>query len=95
MRQMMSVAEFQIVSGLGRTKIHEIMNAGLITRKKFGRRTLITKESAESFLGVKIDLPDHMSSRTETPPNAAEPKEINPKQTEPLTVTRTPPSQVR
>ena len=95
MRQMMSVAEFQIVSGLGRTKIHEIMNAGLITRKKFGRRTLITKESAERFLGVKIDLPDHMTSQTEPRPHAAEPEDITPKQAKPLTVTLTRPSQVR
>lgn len=72
MRKMMTVAEFQIVSGLGRTKIHEIMNAGLIDRKKFGRRTLITKESAEAFLGVKIDLPNHIAEASPLQTNRIE-----------------------
>ncbi|MCD1589684.1 excisionase [Qipengyuania citrea] len=38
-------------TGLGRTKINDLMNDGTLVRKKMGRRTLITVESIERLLG--------------------------------------------
>lgn len=46
-----SVAQAMRATGLGRTKINELMNDGTLVRKKLGRRTLISVESIERLLG--------------------------------------------
>tara|TARA_R110000751_G_scaffold2018_8_gene8929 strand:+ start:279114 stop:279794 length:681 start_codon:yes stop_codon:yes gene_type:complete len=46
-----SVAQAMRATGLGRTKINELMNEGTLVRKKLGRRTLITVESIERLVG--------------------------------------------
>ena len=45
------VSEFCRLFGLGRTKAYELINAGVLTRVKVGRRSLITMESADRLLG--------------------------------------------
>lgn len=47
-----SVAQAMQSTGLGRTKINELMNDGMLVRKKAGRRTLITLESIERLVGA-------------------------------------------
>lgn len=49
-----SVAQAMQVTGLGRTKINELMNDGTLARKKLGRRTLISLEGIERLVGSKI-----------------------------------------
>ena len=46
-----SVAQAMHVTGLGRTKINELMKDGTLVRKKIGRRTLITIESINRLIG--------------------------------------------
>lgn len=45
-----SVEEVSVVTGIGRTKVYEAINSGLLTAKKFGKRTIILKDDLESFL---------------------------------------------
>lgn len=49
-----SVAQTMQVTGLGRTKINELMNDGTLVRRKMGRRTLIAVESIERLVGSRI-----------------------------------------
>lgn len=49
-----SVAQAIQATGLGRTKINELMNDGTLVRKKTGRRTLITVESIERLVGTTV-----------------------------------------
>ena len=48
-----SVAQAMRATGLGRTKINELMNEGTLVRKKVGRRTLVTVESIERLVGAR------------------------------------------
>ena len=45
-----SVDELPAVTGLGKTRLYELMNSGAITARKAGRRTLILREDVEAFL---------------------------------------------
>lgn len=45
-----SVEEVSTVTGIGRTKIYEAINMGLLVAKKYGKRTIILKNDLESFL---------------------------------------------
>lgn len=49
-----SVAQTMQVTGLGRTKIDQLMRRGDLVRKKVGKRTLITVESIERLAGASI-----------------------------------------
>lgn len=49
-----SIAQTMQVTGLGRTKINELMSDGTLGKKKLGRRTLITVESIERLVGSKV-----------------------------------------
>lgn len=49
-----SVAQTEQATGLSRTTIDKLMREGALDRIKVGRRTLITVESIERFLGVKF-----------------------------------------
>lgn len=45
-----SIEEACKVTGLGRTKLYEAINKGLLPAKKYGKRTIILKEDIEEFL---------------------------------------------
>lgn len=49
-RQALSVDEVNRLTGLGRTKIYELMNAGVLPAHKLGRKTLILSSDLETFL---------------------------------------------
>lgn len=49
-----SVAQTMRATGLGRTKIDQLMRKGELVRTKIGKRTLITVESIERLVGAKI-----------------------------------------
>ena len=49
------------ISGCGRTKIYELIAAGLLDARKLGRRTLVTDESLRGFLA---SLPPLRERRT-------------------------------
>lgn len=57
-----SIEEAQIMSGLGRTKIYELMNAGVLPARKSGKRTLILKADLDAFLA---SLPSYPSQKVE------------------------------
>ena len=42
--------------GLGRTKLNELMNEGVLEKRKIGRRTLITTESIRKLAGPPADI---------------------------------------
>jgi Helix-turn-helix domain len=47
----MSVRAFCEIYGVGRTKAYEEINAGRLRARKAGRRTIITADDAEDWLG--------------------------------------------
>lgn len=49
-----SVAQAIQATGLGRTKIDQLMRDGDLIRTKVGKRTLITVESIERLVGTKV-----------------------------------------
>lgn len=49
-----SVAQAKQATGLGLTKINALIRDGTLHSKKIGRRTLITVESIECLVGVKL-----------------------------------------
>ncbi|MGY6552860.1 MAG: hypothetical protein ACXIT4_13365 [Erythrobacter sp.] len=49
-----SVAQAMQATGLGRTKIDQLMRNGDLVRTKVGKRTLITVESIERLVGTKV-----------------------------------------
>ncbi|MCK6417390.1 MAG: helix-turn-helix domain-containing protein [Alphaproteobacteria bacterium] len=46
----LTIEEVRTATGIGRTKIYEAINEGLLPAKKLGKRTLILKADLESFL---------------------------------------------
>lgn len=51
---MASVAQTMQATGLGRTKVDELMRKGELVRKKVGRRSLVTVESIEHLVGINF-----------------------------------------
>jgi len=45
-----SVDELSTVTGLGKTRLYELMNSGALPARKAGRRTLVLREDVETFL---------------------------------------------
>lgn len=45
-----SIDETCKITGLGRTKLYEAINKGLLPAKKYGKRTIILKSDLEDFL---------------------------------------------
>lgn len=56
-----SPVQFARRNSLGKSKVYELLNAGKITAKKDGRRTLITAESERAWLA---SLPNYESKAT-------------------------------
>jgi len=46
----LSIEEVREATGIGRTKIYEAINQGLLRSKKYGKRTIILKQDLEDFL---------------------------------------------
>ena len=49
-----SIAQTMQATGLGRTKVNELMRKGDLVRTKVGTRALITVESIERLIGTKV-----------------------------------------
>ncbi|MDN3624481.1 helix-turn-helix domain-containing protein [Methylobacterium isbiliense] len=54
-----SIADFSRISGIGKSSVYEMINAGRLTARKIGSRTLILHSDAETFLA---GLPDSRRS---------------------------------
>lgn len=48
----LSIDETCLATGLGRTKLYEIISQGRLPAKKLGKRTLILKSDLEAFLSA-------------------------------------------
>lgn len=46
----LSIEEVSKATGLGRTKLYEAINRGLLPAKKYGKRTIILKQDLDNFL---------------------------------------------
>ena len=52
-----SIEETRKITGIGRTKLYEAINEGLVKAKKYGKRTFILKDDLEEFLSSLNDYP--------------------------------------
>ena len=59
----LSIEEVQKISGLGRTKVYQLINSGSLIARKSGKRTLILRSDLEAFL---TNLPSYASPNTNT-----------------------------
>ncbi|MCF8495534.1 MAG: helix-turn-helix domain-containing protein [Alphaproteobacteria bacterium] len=50
MQLSLSIEEAQTATGLGRTKIYQLINSGELKARKIGKRTIILKDDLETFL---------------------------------------------
>lgn len=57
-----SIEEAQKISGLGRTKIYELLNAGVLPARKSGKRTLILRTDLDAFLSSLPSYSPHKSA---------------------------------
>lgn len=62
MKLSFSIEEVKKTTGLGRTKLYEAINKGLLPAKKYGKRTIILKEDLEAFLSELEPYPPNNSS---------------------------------
>ena len=62
MQLSLSIEEVSKATGIGRTKVYEAINKGLLRAKKYGARTVILKDDLESFLSNLDDYSDHHRS---------------------------------
>lgn len=45
-----SIDEVCAVTGIGKTKIYQLINSGALRARKLGKRTIILKDDLEAFL---------------------------------------------
>lgn len=45
-----SIEEAKAATGLGRTRLYDAINQGLLAAKKYGKRTIILRADLEEFL---------------------------------------------
>lgn len=50
MQMSYSIDEARKVTGIGRTKLYEAINEGLLRARKYGKRTIILKDDLQKFL---------------------------------------------
>ncbi len=50
MKISLSIEEVCVATGLGRTKVYEAINSGILPAKKWGKRTLVLKSDLEGFI---------------------------------------------
>jgi excisionase family DNA binding protein len=55
----LSIEEVSKATGIGRTKVYEAINQGLLPAKKYGKRTIILKADLNGFLS---NLSDYQSN---------------------------------
>jgi excisionase family DNA binding protein len=60
MQLSLSIDEVSKATGIGRTKVYEAINRGLLPAKKYGKRTVILKNDLESFL---LNLDNYLDQR--------------------------------
>lgn len=59
MQLSLSIEEVCAATGLGRTKIYQLANAGELKARKIGKRTIVLKDDLEAFLnGLKSYAPE-------------------------------------
>lgn len=58
----LSIEEVSKTTGIGRTKVYEAINRGLLPAKKYGKRTIILKKDLEAFLTGLSPYPPNNSS---------------------------------
>ncbi len=46
----LSIEQARATTGLGRTKIYQLINSGELKARKIGKRTIILKDDLEAFL---------------------------------------------
>lgn len=46
----LSIEETRMATGLGRTKIYQLINSGELKARKIGKRTFVLKDDLETFL---------------------------------------------
>lgn len=52
-----SIEEACQITGIGRTKLYEAISNGLLSAKKYGKRTIILRSDLEKFLDRLSDYP--------------------------------------
>ncbi|MCB1681558.1 MAG: helix-turn-helix domain-containing protein [Alphaproteobacteria bacterium] len=62
MQLSLSIEETQIATGLGRTKIYQLINSGELKARKIGKRTFVLKGDLDAFLK---NLPPYVSQNAE------------------------------
>ena len=62
MQQALSIEETMAATGIGRTKLYELINSGQLIAKKIGKRTIILKSDLDAFLA---SLENYTSNGTE------------------------------
>lgn len=50
MQLSLSIEEVRAATGIGRTKLYEIINKGNLRARKLGKKTIILKSDLEAFL---------------------------------------------
>jgi excisionase family DNA binding protein len=50
MQLSLSIEEARAATGIGRTKIYEAINSGILRARKLGKRTIILKDDLDAFL---------------------------------------------
>lgn len=50
MKILLSIEEVCAATGLGRTKVYEVIGTGALPAKKWGKRTLVVKADLEDFI---------------------------------------------
>ncbi len=65
MKQSLSIEEACSITGLGRTKLYQLINAGELKARKIGKRTVILQEDIEGFLSnLQSYTPSKQGSKT-------------------------------
>ena len=62
MQHALSIEETMSATGIGRTKLYELINTGELKAKKIGKRTIVLKADLEEFLS---NLQDYTSKEME------------------------------
>lgn len=57
MQLSLSIEEARAATGLGRTKLYQLINSGQLKAKKIGKRTIILRDDLEGFLASLESYP--------------------------------------
>lgn len=62
MQLSLSIEEVIAATGIGRTKLYQIINSGLLKARKIGKRTVILKADLDQFLSDLESYPSPTNS---------------------------------